>query len=151
MSLKRLHCAKCSAVLKILGYCMHLILNCFGEYSVRPTFEKLRRRVADHGDRSKAWTGFARWNAGIVGSNTTWARPECLRLLFYRPVFFCEVRLSPLGTSATGNRSTRRKPAPVPLCPPQIPHDLTWARTRAAADRSRRLTDWAVTRSVLCR
>jgi hypothetical protein len=22
-----------------------------------------------------------------------------------------------------GNRSTRRKPAPVPLCPPQIPHD----------------------------
>jgi hypothetical protein len=31
------------------------------------------------------------------------------------------------------NRSTRRKPAPVPLCPPQIPHDLTWARTRAAA------------------
>jgi hypothetical protein len=23
------------------------------------------------------------------------------------------------------NRSTRRKPAPVPLCPPQIPHDLT--------------------------
>jgi hypothetical protein len=24
-----------------------------------------------------------------------------------------------------GNRSIRRKPAPVPLCPPQIPHDLT--------------------------
>jgi hypothetical protein len=22
-----------------------------------------------------------------------------------------------------GNRSTRRKPAPAPLCPPQIPHD----------------------------
>jgi hypothetical protein len=22
-----------------------------------------------------------------------------------------------------GNRSTRIKPAPVPLCPPQIPHD----------------------------
>jgi hypothetical protein len=32
-----------------------------------------------------------------------------------------------------GNRSTRRKPAPVPLCPPQIPHDLTWVRTRATA------------------
>jgi hypothetical protein len=30
------------------------------------------------------------------------------------------------------NRSTRRKPAPVPLCPPQISHDLTWDRTRAA-------------------
>jgi hypothetical protein len=23
----------------------------------------------------------------------------------------------------SGNRSTRRKPAPAPLCPPQIPHD----------------------------
>jgi hypothetical protein len=39
-----------------------------------------------------------------------------------------------------GNRSSRIKPVPVPLCPPQIPHDLTWARTRAAAVGSRRLT-----------
>jgi hypothetical protein len=39
-----------------------------------------------------------------------------------------------------GNRSTRRKPAPVPLCPPQIPHDLSWAGTRAAAVGSQRLT-----------
>jgi hypothetical protein len=39
-----------------------------------------------------------------------------------------------------GNRSTLRKPAPMLLCPPQIPHDLTWARTRAAAVGSRRLT-----------
>jgi hypothetical protein len=37
-------------------------------------------------------------------------------------------------------RSTRRKPTPVPLSPPQIPHDLTRARTRAASLRSRRLT-----------
>jgi hypothetical protein len=68
------------------------------------------------------------------------------------------VRLSTLGSAATtgllyqpkmmddgdcgavggmkigrGNRSTRREPAPAPLCPPQIPHELTWARTRAAA------------------
>jgi hypothetical protein len=75
------------------------------------------------------------------------------------------VRLSPLGTAATtgllyqpqliddgdcgeiggiktdrGNRSTRRKPAPAPLCPPQIPHDQTGARTRAAAVGSQRLT-----------
>jgi hypothetical protein len=81
------------------------------------------------------------------------------------------VRLSPLGTSATvgllyqprmiddddygaiggmrngrANRSTRRKPAPVPLCPPQIPHDLTWDRTRAAAVGSQRLTASAMAR-----
>jgi hypothetical protein len=74
------------------------------------------------------------------------------------------VRLSALGTSATdwstvpaldvdaecgaiggnticrANRSTRRKPAPVPLCPSQIPHDLTQDRSRVAAVGSRRLT-----------
>jgi hypothetical protein len=39
-----------------------------------------------------------------------------------------------------GNQSTRRKPAPMPLCPPQISHDLTWDRIRAAAVGSRQLT-----------
>jgi hypothetical protein len=38
------------------------------------------------------------------------------------------------------NRSTRRKPAPVPPRHPQIPHDLTWVRTRAVAVGSLRLT-----------
>jgi hypothetical protein len=28
-----------------------------------------------------------------------------------------------------------QKPGPVPLCPPQIPHDLTRARTRAARNQ----------------
>jgi hypothetical protein len=32
-----------------------------------------------------------------------------------------------------GNRSTRKKTASLPLCPPQIPHELTWDWTRAAA------------------
>jgi hypothetical protein len=41
-----------------------------------------------------------------------------------------------------GNQSTQRKPAQVPRCPPQILHDLTWARTRAASVGSRRLTAW---------
>jgi hypothetical protein len=36
-----------------------------------------------------------------------------------------------------GNRSTRRKPVPMPLCPPQIPQYLTLFRTRAAAVGSR--------------
>jgi hypothetical protein len=30
------------------------------------------------------------------------------------------------------NRSTRRKHAPAPLCPPKIPHGETWVWTRAA-------------------
>jgi hypothetical protein len=79
------------------------------------------------------------------------------------------VRLNPLGTSATlwpivpapddyecgtvcgmrlgrGNWSTLRKPTPVPFCPPQIPHDLTWARNRADAVGIRWLTAWAMAR-----
>jgi hypothetical protein len=72
------------------------------------------------------------------------------------------VQMGPLGTSATEwpivpapgdyddgefggmkigreNLSARRKPAPAPLCPPQIPLDQTLARTRAAAVGSQRL------------
>jgi hypothetical protein len=68
------------------------------------------------------------------------------------------VRLSPLGTSATNwpivpapddrwvlehfvgmrigkrNRNSRRKPFPSAICPPQIPHDLTFDRTQEAGD-----------------
>jgi hypothetical protein len=33
------------------------------------------------------------------------------------------------------------KPAPVPLCPPQIPHDVTRAQTRADAIGSRAATN----------
>jgi hypothetical protein len=72
------------------------------------------------------------------------------------------VRLGPLGTAATidllyqpqmidnddcgavgdmrigrENRSIWRKPVPVSLCPPQIPHDLTWGQIRASAVGSR--------------
>jgi hypothetical protein len=78
-------------------------------------------------------------------------------------IILSEMKLSPLGTVATsgllyqprmiddcdcgaiggikigkGNRSTRRKPAPAPLRPPQIPLEQT--RTQAAAVGSQRLT-----------
>jgi hypothetical protein len=71
------------------------------------------------------------------------------------------VQLGPLGTAATngpivpapgdyddgeiggmigrGNRSTRRKPAPVQHCPPQTPYAAR-TRTRTAAVGSQRLT-----------
>jgi hypothetical protein len=44
------------------------------------------------------------------------------------------------------NRKPRRKPVPVPLCPRQIPHGVTKARTCASAVTGRRLTAWATTR-----
>jgi hypothetical protein len=43
------------------------------------------------------------------------------------------------GMNGRGNRGTRRKPAPVPLCPPETPHAAR-TRTRAAAVGSLRLT-----------
>jgi hypothetical protein len=43
------------------------------------------------------------------------------------------------GMIGKGNRSTRRKPAPVPLCPPQTPHAAR-TRTRVAAVGNQRLT-----------
>jgi hypothetical protein len=47
-----------------------------------------------------------------------------------------------------GNRTTRRKPVPAPLCPPHIPLDQTRARTRTAAVGSQRLTAWAMARPI---
>jgi hypothetical protein len=45
-----------------------------------------------------------------------------------------------------GNRSTRRKPAPIPLCPPQTPHAAR-TQTRAAVVGSQQLTASATARS----
>jgi hypothetical protein len=39
-----------------------------------------------------------------------------------------------------GNQSTRRKPAPAPICPSQTPQDLTRARIQATVMGSQRLT-----------
>jgi hypothetical protein len=79
------------------------------------------------------------------------------------------VQLGPIGTAATdwpivpapgdyddgefggikiggGNRSTRRKPTPAPLCSAQIPLEQTRDRTRAAGVGSQRLTASAMAR-----
>ena len=45
-------------------------------------------------------------------------------------------------------RTWGKKPVPVPLCPPQIPHGLIWDRTRVSAVRGRRTTVWAMARPV---
>jgi hypothetical protein len=51
--------------------------------------------------------------------------------LLYKPQMIDEGDCVAIGgiKVGRGNRSTRRKPAPAPHCPPQIPHDQTRART----------------------
>jgi hypothetical protein len=104
------------------------------------------------------------WNRGEIRGEFWYESVKGKRCTFFI-IIVSGVRLSPLGTAATtgllyqpqmiddgdcgeiggikigrGNRSAQRKPAPAPLCPPQIPHDQTRARTRAAAVGSQRLT-----------
>jgi hypothetical protein len=51
--------------------------------------------------------------------------------LLYKPQMIDEGDCGAIGGMKIGreNRSTRRKPAPALLCPPQIPHDQTRNRT----------------------
>jgi hypothetical protein len=108
-------------------------------------------------------------NFSVGGSNRVPPEYESKALLLHQSVRFFIIRivgggvqLGPLGTAATnrpivpfpgdyddgelggmmigrGNRSIRRKPAPMPLCPPQTPHAAR-TRTRTAAVGSQRLT-----------
>jgi hypothetical protein len=61
--------------------------------------------------------------------------------LLYQPQMFHDDECEAVGVMRInrGNPSTRRKPVPVSLCSPQIPHDLSWVWTLAAAGGSRRL------------
>jgi hypothetical protein len=101
----------------------------------------------------------------LIGIPSSWNS----NIIFFIIIILSGVRLSSLDTAATtgllyqlqmiedgdcgaiggmkigsGNRSTRRKPTPVPLCPPQIPHDNTRARTRVASVSSQLLTACAM-------
>jgi hypothetical protein len=55
-----------------------------------------------------------------------WGETESIGLLYQSRMIddergaVCGIRIG------RGNRSTRRKPGPMPLCPPQIQHDLIW-------------------------
>jgi hypothetical protein len=44
----------------------------------------------------------------------------------------CDGEFGGMNGFGKGNRSTQRKPAPTPICPPQIPSDQARAQTRAA-------------------
>jgi hypothetical protein len=83
------------------------------------------------------------FSRGSVQHKSTWLRRPLTGLL-YQPQMTDEYGAFGAMRNGKGDWSTRRKHAPVPLCPPQIQHDLTWGRTQATAAGSRRLTAWAM-------
>jgi hypothetical protein len=80
---------------------------------------------------------FFKWYGGgwsPVGSTRHWATN---RPIVPVPGDYDDGKIG--GLIGRGNRSTRRKPAQVPICPPQTPHVVS-TRTRAAVVGSQRLT-----------
>jgi hypothetical protein len=86
---------------------------------------------------------------------------DVLRLFFYLAIFHSghnwpivpapDVRLWWLWSNSSnehcqGKQKYSEKNCSVPFCPQQIPHDQTWARTRAAAMGSQWQTAWVMAR-----
>jgi hypothetical protein len=112
-------------------------------------------RYAGQAIQFAAGSWFLRWTGSngfllLLSLGRGWKWVHLVRRPLFGPL--CQPRLTDDDCGVVGmrisrgNRSSRRKPAPVPLCPPQIPNDLTWDRARAAAVGSRRLTAWAMAR-----
>jgi hypothetical protein len=106
---------------------------------------KISRWWYDKGDSELCWmhevlVSFLGWNETV-----RLVRRPLIGIL-YQPRMIDEY--GTVGGMRIGrrNRNTRRKLAPMPLCPSQIPHDLSGARTWAVALESRWLTTWAMAR-----
>jgi hypothetical protein len=77
------------------------------------------------------------WLENVGGKIFLFLPESTITGLLYQPHMMMSVE-QVVEFLGRGNRSTRRKCAPVPLCPPQIPHDRTRARTLASGVGSRR-------------
>jgi hypothetical protein len=95
---------------------------------------------------SSATCSFLEW-----GETVHFVRRPAFGLLYQPRMMGNDDEYEAVGMIDRENRNIRRKPDPVPLCPPQIPCDLSRARTRATAMGSRRLTAWVTARpSAAC-
>jgi hypothetical protein len=120
----------------------------------------LIRRQSSYALSSKLYTG--RGEAQSRGTGQQSKNPPCITQQV-RHTLYCYLTMlsvprlhndcdrttdecGTVGGMITGSRNlrTRRKPAPAPFHPPQIPHVLTSHRARTAAVGSRRLTAWGV-------
>jgi hypothetical protein len=74
------------------------------------------------------------------GGGTAFTVSEATTGLLYQPRMMMDECGAFSGMLDRRNRITRRKPAPLSLCPQQIPHYLNWARTWAVEVGNRQLT-----------
>jgi hypothetical protein len=95
-----------------------------------------------------------RWNYSFLFIYWTGVEPS--PLLFGHVLVYCSSRRCCITMIVEqtvewiigrGDRCNKKNPVLVPLFPPQISHDLTRARARAAEVGSGRLTTWATARS----
>jgi hypothetical protein len=82
---------------------------------------------------------FLNWYSGGWSPTGSLGTAAAIRPIVQAPGDYDDGEIGEKMTIGRGNRSTRRKPAPVPLCPPQTPHAAR-KRTRAAAVGRQRLT-----------
>jgi hypothetical protein len=110
--------------------------------TTNPTWPKLGwTRASALGSRrlniaAKAQPGYIVFLVYLSGwSRTESTVTEATYWLFYQPWLVDGDDCTAVGgmNVGRGNRSTRRKPDPISLCPPQVPHDMTRARTCDAA------------------
>jgi hypothetical protein len=105
------------------------------------------------------WLWFIKWVSNIVILVCTlflmrlgWVTPKRGCLLFASILRISQMiwvwRATVEWNIDGEDRRTWRKTVPVSLCPPQIPHGLTRARTRASVGRGRLLTTWAMARPI---
>jgi hypothetical protein len=85
---------------------------------------------------------FSSFGGGV--GQSTWHIGHCLAY-YKQPRMIDDDNCGAIG-GMRGNRSTRRKPTPMPLYPTEIPYYLNWAWTWAAAVGNRRLTAWGMSR-----
>jgi hypothetical protein len=112
---------------------------------MRKTTKKLRLETHHDVGTSRICQKLYRLSYFLLLLLVGWDQVPCIAAtsgLLYQPQMIGEGDCGAIGgmNIGRGYRSTRRKHAPAPLCPPQIPLDQTRDRTRASAVGNQLLT-----------
>jgi hypothetical protein len=104
-----------------------------------------------HLSQGRAVCSYIKWQQPSLPPHRS-LKAYCVTLWWRWLVFFSFLKVMEHRWNETDREKSKyseKKPVPVPLCPPQIPHRLTRDRIRASAMGGRRLTAWAMARPSL--